>query len=214
MNKFDIIIVGAGISGCVLAQHYASIKKKVLVIEKRDHIAGNSYDYIDKNGSLVFKYNSPLFHTTENDVWEYVNQFSEWRQDPVTKEKTDTLECTALPICGYTQMLQKMLDNPYIDVMLNTDYFDIGHDITCFEKLFFTGAMDQYSENLIDSYFAENPNDYSRTVNYPYPEMIANVYFTGGTLANYKYLPIEVALKNAIVLFNNLERMNIAKQNA
>ncbi|HEX8561701.1 MAG TPA: UDP-galactopyranose mutase [Flavobacterium sp.] len=78
MKNYDIIVIGAGISGAVLAQHYAAIGKKVLIIEKRDHIAGNCYDYIDENGILVSKYGAHLFHTNEEDVWEYVNRFSEW----------------------------------------------------------------------------------------------------------------------------------------
>jgi len=78
MKNADIIIVGAGISGAVLAERYASLGKKVLVIEKRNHIAGNCYDYIDENGILVSKYGAHLFHTNEEEVWEYVNRFSNW----------------------------------------------------------------------------------------------------------------------------------------
>lgn len=78
MEIFDIVVIGAGISGAVLAERYASMGKKVLVIEKRDHIAGNCYDYIDENGILVSKYGAHLFHTNEEDVWEYVNRFSNW----------------------------------------------------------------------------------------------------------------------------------------
>lgn len=74
----DILIIGAGISGSVLAERYATIGKKVLMLEKRDHIAGNCYDYIDDNGILVSKYGAHLFHTNFEDVWAYVNRFSEW----------------------------------------------------------------------------------------------------------------------------------------
>jgi len=74
-----ILIVGAGLSGCVLAEQFATrLNKQVLVIEKRDHIGGNCYDYIDENGILVSKYGAHLFHTDYEDVWSYVNQFSEW----------------------------------------------------------------------------------------------------------------------------------------
>lgn len=76
--KADIVIIGAGISGCVLAERYAEAGKKILIIEKRDHIAGNCYDYIDENGILVSKYGAHLFHTEDKDVWEYVNRFSDW----------------------------------------------------------------------------------------------------------------------------------------
>lgn len=74
----DILIIGAGISGAVLAERYAATGKKVLVLEKRNHIAGNCYDYIDENDILVSKYGAHLFHTKYEDVWRYVNRFSDW----------------------------------------------------------------------------------------------------------------------------------------
>src|SRR4051812_38153424 len=78
MKNAEIIIIGAGISGAVLAERYASAGKKVLVLEKRSHIAGNCYDYRDENGILVSKYGAHLFHTNDQQVWEYVNRFSQW----------------------------------------------------------------------------------------------------------------------------------------
>ncbi len=78
MKNFDIVIIGAGISGSVLAERYAAIGKKVFIIEKRDHIAGNCYDYYDENGILTSKYGAHLFHTNDEGVWEYVNQFADW----------------------------------------------------------------------------------------------------------------------------------------
>lgn len=77
---YDIVIIGAGISGTTLAERYATQQnKRVLVIEKRDHIGGNCYDFFNKDGILVSKYGAHLFHTNFEDVWEYVNKFSEWR---------------------------------------------------------------------------------------------------------------------------------------
>lgn len=78
MKNFDIIIIGAGISGSVLAERYAAVGKKVLIIEKRDHIAGNCYDYYDQNKILTSKYGAHLFHTNDQGVWDYVNQFADW----------------------------------------------------------------------------------------------------------------------------------------
>lgn len=80
-EKHDILIVGAGLSGAVLAERFASHgDKKVLVIDKRDHIGGNCFDFIDENGILINKYGAHLFHTNFEDVWEYVQQFSEWQR--------------------------------------------------------------------------------------------------------------------------------------
>ncbi|WP_313268714.1 UDP-galactopyranose mutase [Epilithonimonas vandammei] len=78
MKNFNIVIIGAGISGSVLAERYAAMGKKVLIIEKRDHIAGNCFDFYDGNGILTSKYGAHLFHTNDEGVWDYVNQFADW----------------------------------------------------------------------------------------------------------------------------------------
>ena len=79
LNRYDVIIVGAGLSGCVMAERFANIKnKKVLIVEKREHIGGNCYDYVDENGILINKYGAHLFHTNDEEVWEYINKFSKW----------------------------------------------------------------------------------------------------------------------------------------
>lgn len=76
---YDIIIIGAGISGATLAERFASQKnKKVLIIDKRGHIGGNCYDFYDEAGVLISKYGAHLFHTNFDDVWEYVHKFSEF----------------------------------------------------------------------------------------------------------------------------------------
>lgn len=76
--NYHIIIVGAGISGAVLAERYASRGKKVLILEKRNHIAGNCYDYINEDGILISKYGAHLFHTNYEDVWKYIHRFAKW----------------------------------------------------------------------------------------------------------------------------------------
>lgn len=78
-GTYDVIIVGCGISGSVLAERFANVlNMKVLIVDKRDHIGGNCYDYIDENGILVSKYGAHIFHTNHDRVWNYVNKFSEW----------------------------------------------------------------------------------------------------------------------------------------
>ncbi|MFH7019205.1 UDP-galactopyranose mutase [Flavobacterium sp. FlaQc-47] len=240
MKNIDILIIGAGISGAVLAERYASIGKRVLIIEKRNHIAGNCYDYIDENGILVSKYGAHLFHTNEESVWEYVNQFSKWypwehkvvarvddktvpipvnittvnrlfntninseeemknwleenrtaiespsngeeavlnRVGAVLYEKmfkhytkkqwdkypaeldasvlnripvrynyddryfSDTYQ--ALPEGGYTQLFASILKHPNIEILLETDYFDVKDQYKGYEKLFYTGPVDRF----------------------------------------------------------------------
>ena len=65
--------------GAVLAERLASqLDKKILVVEKRDHIGGNCYDYHDEHGVLVHKYGPHLFHTKMQKVWDYLSQFTQW----------------------------------------------------------------------------------------------------------------------------------------
>jgi UDP-galactopyranose mutase len=76
----DVLIIGAGLSGAVMADQFArKLNKKVLVLEKRNHVAGNCYDYIDpETGILVSEYGPHFFHTNNEEVWEYVNRFGQW----------------------------------------------------------------------------------------------------------------------------------------
>nr|WP_294924074.1 UDP-galactopyranose mutase [uncultured Flavobacterium sp.] len=371
MKHIDILIIGAGISGAVLAERYASIGKKVLIIEKRNHIAGNCYDYVDENGILISKYGAHLFHTNEESVWEYVNKFSEWypwehkviarvdnktvpipvnittvnelfdtkitnedemktwleehrspianpsngedavlsRVGPILYEKmfkhytkkqwdkypseldasvldripvrtnfddryfSDTYQ--ALPKGGYTQLFENILNHPNIEVLLETDYFDVKDQYTNYEKLFYTGPVDRFfefkhsleekleyrsinfvSETIDAEYFQENsvvnyPGtevEFTRIIEYkhfgnqksdkttivkeftvdegepyyPVPnprnqeiyarykdeaDKLIDVHFVG-RLANYKYFNMDQAFKNALDLFDELEREN------
>lgn len=75
---FHYVVVGAGLSGAVLAREAAEAGRKALVIDKREHIAGNCYDYIDHNGYRVAQYGPHFFHTRNERVWAYVQRFSHW----------------------------------------------------------------------------------------------------------------------------------------
>ncbi len=77
---FDYVIAGAGFAGSVLAERLASqAHKKVLIIDKRNHIGGNTYDYYDEHGILVHKYGPHIFHTNSPDVFDYLGKFTKWR---------------------------------------------------------------------------------------------------------------------------------------
>src|SRR5699024_9596296 len=207
---------------------------------KRNHIGGNCYDYIDENGILISKYGAHLFHTNDEEVWEYVNRFSNWYKwehkvlarvgnqlvpipvnintvnrifnlnlttekemkmwldlnripfenpkdgketvlnkigkdlyekmfkyytkkqwdkypeelnasvldrIPVRLNKDDryfTDKYQALPENGYTKIFEKMLAHKNIEVQLNTDYFEVRNSLPEFEKIFYTGPIDQF----------------------------------------------------------------------
>jgi UDP-galactopyranose mutase len=77
VNNKDLIVVGAGLFGMTIAQRAAEIGKKVLIIDKRNHIGGNAYSYFDRRtGIEIHKYGAHLFHTSNKVVWDYVNRFT------------------------------------------------------------------------------------------------------------------------------------------
>ena len=74
----DIIVAGAGISGSIIARKFAEHNKKVLILERRNHIAGNLYDEADENGILVQRYGPHIFHTNNKDVYEFITKYDSW----------------------------------------------------------------------------------------------------------------------------------------
>ena len=77
--KFDFLIVGAGFAGSVAAERLAAAGKRVLLVDKRPHIAGNAYDCYDDAGLLIHKYGPHIFHTNSKDIFEYLSRFTRWR---------------------------------------------------------------------------------------------------------------------------------------
>tara|TARA_Y100000768_G_C23977347_1_gene683767 strand:- start:791 stop:1915 length:1125 start_codon:yes stop_codon:yes gene_type:complete len=74
------LIVGCGLSGATIAERISKVlNKKVTIIDKRDHIGGNCYDYIEKeSGLLICKYGAHIYRSNKKDIWEYINKFSNW----------------------------------------------------------------------------------------------------------------------------------------
>lgn len=74
-----ILIVGCGLSGAVIAEQLANYGNKILIIDKREHIGGNCYDYIEEETNIrINKYGAHIFHTNSEKVWKYINKFSKW----------------------------------------------------------------------------------------------------------------------------------------
>ena len=237
---YDYLVVGAGLFGAVFAHEAALKGKKVKVIEKRDHIAGNIYTR-EEEGIQVHQYGAHIFHTSDKEIWDYVNQFAEFNRytnSPVANYKgeiynlpfnmntfnklwgvvtpaeaqakideqravlngktpenleeqaislvgTDiyeklikdytekqwgkpTTELPAfiirrlpvrltydnnyfndtyqgIPIGGYTQIVEKMLDHENIDVETNVDFFTNKEQyLKDFPKIVFTGMIDEF----------------------------------------------------------------------
>jgi UDP-galactopyranose mutase len=84
-KKYDFLIVGAGFSGVVMAEQLASrYGKTSLIVEKRDHIAGNAYDAKDNAGVLIHQYGPHYFRTNSDEVRDYLSQFTEWQPTEYT----------------------------------------------------------------------------------------------------------------------------------
>jgi UDP-galactopyranose mutase len=94
-----ILIVGAGITGMVLAQRFASRGGRVVLVEKRDHIGGNCYDCENENGILVHQYGPHIFHTDDRRVWDYLSQFTNW--------------------INYSHQVLGFIDNKYVHLPFN-----------------------------------------------------------------------------------------------
>ena len=77
--KFDALVIGAGYAGAVAARELAERgDKRVLVLERRDHIGGNAYDCKDDAGILIHKYGPHIFHTNDKRVYDYLSRFTVW----------------------------------------------------------------------------------------------------------------------------------------
>jgi UDP-galactopyranose mutase len=77
---FDYLVAGAGFAGAVVAERMArQFDKKVLIVDRRDHIAGNAYDCLDESGVLIHRYGPHIFHTNSTEVFDYLSQFTQWR---------------------------------------------------------------------------------------------------------------------------------------
>ena len=101
MSQYDYLIVGAGLYGAVCAREAVKAGKKVLVIDKRPHIAGNVHTE-EIEGINVHVYGAHIFHTNDRTVWDYVNQFAEFNRftnSPVANYKG---ELYSLPFNMYT----------------------------------------------------------------------------------------------------------------
>ena len=74
----DILVVGAGLTGATLARALAEKGHEIRLIEQREHLAGNCFDYFNDNEIDVHMYGTHIFHTQSAEVWHFASRFAEW----------------------------------------------------------------------------------------------------------------------------------------
>lgn len=96
-GKIKNLVVGCGFSGAVMARKLAEeMNEEVMVIDAKEHIGGNSYDYYDKNGICVHRYGTHIFHTNNAEVWRYLSRFTSWH--PYMHEVKGIVDGQEVPI--------------------------------------------------------------------------------------------------------------------
>ena len=79
LDTYDVLIVGAGFAGSVMAERLATqCDLRLLVIDRREHVAGNAFDHADEHGVLIHRYGPHIFHTQSEKVWTYLSRFTDW----------------------------------------------------------------------------------------------------------------------------------------
>lgn len=96
-GKVENLVVGCGFSGASIARKLAEdLQQDVIVIDSKEHIGGNSYDYIDHNGICIHKYGTHIFHTNNTEVWHFLSRFTAWH--PYMHEVKGLVDGQEVPI--------------------------------------------------------------------------------------------------------------------
>jgi UDP-galactopyranose mutase len=95
-KAFDLLIVGAGFSGSVLAERFAANGKRVLLVDRRPHVGGNAYDCFNAAGILIHQYGPHIFHTNSDEIFQYLSRFTQWR--PYEHRVLASVEGRLLPV--------------------------------------------------------------------------------------------------------------------
>lgn len=167
----NILVVGAGLSGATIARTLADADHNVHIIDKRGHVAGNAYDYIDEHGFRIHKYGPHLFHTNNREVVDWLSQFTTWvpYQHKVKALLSDGSYVTLPPNVETKEILGKegiidTLFRPYSKKMWNMEIEEL--DPTIISRI---PVRDDYNE----LYF---PNDrYQCLPSNGYEMMVKNI---------------------------------------
>lgn len=107
-RQADYLVVGAGFAGAVMAERIAAAGHRVLVVDRRGHIAGNAFDHEDAAGILIHKYGPHIFHTNSDEVLAYLSRFTQWR--PYEHRVLARVEEQLVPMPINRTTLERMFD--------------------------------------------------------------------------------------------------------
>ena len=119
--RYDSLIVGAGLAGCVLAERLATdAGQRVLLIDRRDHIGGNASDFRSEEGLLVQRYGAHIFHTSMKAVWDYLGRFTAWNGyvHRVLARAGDKL----VPVPISLETMERLYDRPFTAEQLRAHF--------------------------------------------------------------------------------------------
>jgi UDP-galactopyranose mutase len=142
---YDVMVVGAGFAGAVMAERLArGSGKKVLVVDRRPHIAGTAFDYEDRAGAMVRSENPCIFKSSRREVFDYLSQFTAWHPvDRGPPAGRDGMLVQVMPAEGCTHMFERMLDHPNIDLLLGMSFAE-AREAYAHDSLVYTGRIDEY----------------------------------------------------------------------
>jgi len=190
-----ILIVGAGFSGAVIARELANIGCQVTIIDKRNHIAGNAYDYVNEFGIRIHKYGPHLFHTSNKEVVAWLSQFTEWiPYEHKVKAMLQDGRLVTLPVNKETANIvghENILDifyRPYSRKMWGIELDDLDHEIISRVKI-----RDDLNELYFpDDSFQALPKDgytdlIEKILDHKRIKINLNTTFTNGMENNFDY---------------------------
>ena len=126
MSEKNILVVGAGLSGCTAARLLAENGYSVTVLEKRDTVGGNLYDYIDENGIRVQLYGPHIFHTSEKEVFDFLSRFTEWTK--YEHKVLANIKGTLVPVPFNMTSLFKLYPKEEAEAIKEILYSEVGVD--------------------------------------------------------------------------------------
>lgn len=124
---YDLIVVGAGFAGAVIAEQAANDGKRVLLLEKRDHIGGNSYDYHNDLGILVHKYGPHLFHTNSERVANYIRNYVD--VFPYEHQVVGYVDGSLVPIPFNMNSIRELFPSEKAEQVISTLVHEYGRDV-------------------------------------------------------------------------------------